>query len=155
MPYNKHLISLVCSARTASYGSSFFFLPYFHGPRTSHLCHKRKGKNMVHNLPYGPHTRLIRDMYVCLRIVNFRVKVWVSYVVFLSNRIFRSKSERRTFFPLHLVCSKFFLTSFRTLIFLAFTPRRNFIQVLLPCTILFATLQSLFLWSISSLPFGR
>ena len=40
---NKHLISLVCSVRTASYGSSFF-LPCFHSPCSSCLGHKRKGK---------------------------------------------------------------------------------------------------------------
>ena len=37
-----------------------FFLPCFHGPRASRLGHKRKEKNSVHNLPYGPRTRLIR-----------------------------------------------------------------------------------------------
>ena len=39
------------------------FLPSFHGPRASRLGHKRKEKNSVHNLPYGPRTRLIRGMY--------------------------------------------------------------------------------------------
>ena len=37
-----------------------FFLPCFHGPRASRLGHKKEGKNSVHNLPYGPRTRLIR-----------------------------------------------------------------------------------------------
>ena len=41
-----------------------FFLPCFHGPRASRLGHKRKEKNLVHNLPYGPRTRLIRGMYL-------------------------------------------------------------------------------------------
>ena len=51
-PYNKHLINLVCSVRTAGYRSSFFsFLVFI------------KEKNSVHNLPYGPRTRLIRGMY--------------------------------------------------------------------------------------------
>ena len=40
-----------------------FFLPCFHGPRASRLGHKRKEKNSVHNLPYGPRTRLIRGIY--------------------------------------------------------------------------------------------
>ena len=40
-----------------------FFLPCFHGLRASRLGHKRKEKNSVHNLPYGPRTRLIRGMY--------------------------------------------------------------------------------------------
>ena len=41
-----------------------FFLPCFHGSRASRLGHKRKEKNSVHNLPYGPRTRLIRGMYL-------------------------------------------------------------------------------------------
>ena len=40
-----------------------FFLPCFHGLHASRLGHKRKEKNSVHNLPYGPRTRLIRGMY--------------------------------------------------------------------------------------------
>ena len=40
-----------------------FFLPCFHGPRASRLGHKRKEKTRIHNLPYGPRTRLIRGMY--------------------------------------------------------------------------------------------
>ena len=40
-----------------------FFLPCFNGTRASRLGHKRKGKNSVHNLSYGPRTRLIRGMY--------------------------------------------------------------------------------------------
>ena len=40
-----------------------FFLPCFRSPRTTRLGHKRKEKNSVHNLPYGPRTRLIRGMY--------------------------------------------------------------------------------------------
>ena len=34
-------------------------------------------------------------MYVCLRMVSFRVKVCVTCIVFLSNEIFRSKSRGR------------------------------------------------------------
>ena len=34
-------------------------------------------------------------LYDCLRMVSFRVKVWVTYIVFLSNGIFRSKSRGR------------------------------------------------------------
>ena len=34
-----------------------FFLPCIHGPRASRLGHKRKEKNSVHNLPYGPSKR--------------------------------------------------------------------------------------------------
>ena len=42
-PYNKHLISLVCSVRTASYRFSFF--PYvFSCPSARRLSHKRKEK---------------------------------------------------------------------------------------------------------------
>ena len=41
-----------------------FFLPCFHGQRAPRLGHKRKEKNSVHNLPYGPRTRLIRGMYL-------------------------------------------------------------------------------------------
>ena len=40
-----------------------FFLPCFHGPHASRFGHKRKEKNSVHNLPYGPRTRLIRGIY--------------------------------------------------------------------------------------------
>ena len=41
-----------------------FFLFCFHGPRAqSRLGHKRKEKTSVHNLPYGPRTRLIRGIY--------------------------------------------------------------------------------------------
>ena len=32
-------------------------------------------------------------LYVCLRMVSFRVKVWVTYIVFLSNGIFCFKSR--------------------------------------------------------------
>ena len=39
-----------------------FFLPCFHASCTSRLGQK-EGKNSVHNLPYGPRTRLIRGMY--------------------------------------------------------------------------------------------
>ena len=44
-----------------------FFLPCFHGPCASRLSHKRKEKNSVHNLPYGPRTRLIRGIYCTLK----------------------------------------------------------------------------------------
>ena len=44
-PYNKHLISLVFSVLTVNYGSSLF---------------------SVHNLQYGPKTRLIRGIYYIL-----------------------------------------------------------------------------------------
>ena len=40
-----------------------FFLPCFHGPRDTRLGHKKKEKVSVHNLPYGPRTRLIRGIY--------------------------------------------------------------------------------------------
>ena len=49
-PYNKHLISLVFSVRTVNYGPSFF--PSIYGPSA----------NSVHNLQYGPKTRLIRGI---------------------------------------------------------------------------------------------
>ena len=37
-----------------------FFLPCFHGQRAWAI----KGKNSVHNLQYGPRTRLIRGIYI-------------------------------------------------------------------------------------------
>ena len=37
-------------------------------------------------------------MFVCLRMVSFRVKIWVTYIVFLSNGVFRFQSERRPLF---------------------------------------------------------
>ena len=37
------------------------------GPRTSRLGHKREEKKSVHNLPYGPRTRLIRSIYSLAR----------------------------------------------------------------------------------------
>ena len=43
-------------------------------------------------------------LYVCLRMVNFRVKVWVTFIVFLSYGIFRSQSERQTHICLY-VCT--------------------------------------------------
>ena len=43
-PYNKHLISLVCSVCMANYGSS-------------RLGHKKKEKSLVHNLLYGSNNR--------------------------------------------------------------------------------------------------
>ena len=42
----------------ASYGSSFF-PSLFSWP----ACFAKEGKNSVHNLPYGPRTRLIRGIY--------------------------------------------------------------------------------------------
>ena len=55
---------------------SCVFLPCFHGPRASRLGHKRKEKNSVHNLPYGPRTRLIRGFDTrykeFLHMINFR-----------------------------------------------------------------------------------
>ena len=56
------LISLVCAVRTASYGSSFF-PSLFSWPVRVALGPEKEGKNTVHNLPYGPLTRLIRGMY--------------------------------------------------------------------------------------------
>ena len=32
-------------------------------------------------------------LVVCLRMVSFRVKVWVTYIVFLPNEIFRFRAE--------------------------------------------------------------
>ena len=57
-PYNKHLISFVFSVRTVNYGCSFF--PSIYGPGAYKLMKK---KNSVHNLQYGPKTRLIRGIY--------------------------------------------------------------------------------------------
>ena len=37
------------------------FFPSFYGPSAKRAGHENKeGKNSVHNLPYGPRTRLIR-----------------------------------------------------------------------------------------------
>ena len=68
-----------------------FFLHYFHGLRASRLGHKRKEKNSVHNLPYGPRTRLIRGTYCdcstkqlfcfCLAVYCFKVLVIIVVVV--------------------------------------------------------------------------
>ena len=53
------LISLVCSVRTASYGPSFC-LPFMAQARSAQAMKTRKEKTRIHNLPYGPRTRLIR-----------------------------------------------------------------------------------------------
>ena len=55
---------------------SCVFLPCFHGLRASRLGHKRKEKNSVHNLPYGPRTRLVSGINTrykeFLPMINFR-----------------------------------------------------------------------------------
>ena len=61
-PYNKHLISLICSVRRASYGSSFF-PSLFSRPARFALGPYKEGKNSVYNLPYRPRTRLIKGYY--------------------------------------------------------------------------------------------
>ena len=38
------------------------FPPTFYGPHASRLGHKGREKNSVHNLQYGPRTRLIRGI---------------------------------------------------------------------------------------------
>ena len=65
-PYNKHLIRLFFSVRTVNYGSSFF--PSIYGPRASRLGHKWMEKSSVGNLQYGPKTRLIRGIYISVRL---------------------------------------------------------------------------------------
>ena len=57
--YNKYLINLVCSIRTVSYGLLFFSLM----ARALHAWAIRVEKTRVHNLRYGPRTRLIRGIY--------------------------------------------------------------------------------------------
>ena len=52
-----------------------FFLSCFHGLHTSYLGHKKKEKNSVHNLPYRPHTRLIRGMYVVSSFEHLHVSI--------------------------------------------------------------------------------
>ena len=46
------------------------FLPCFHVPHASRLVHKMKGKNLAHNLPYGPRTRLMRGIYTTEKITK-------------------------------------------------------------------------------------
>ena len=58
-----------------------FFLPCFHG-------HKRKEKNSVHNLPYGPRTRLIRDMYCAVCILCCAVLIVLCCVVLYSTVLY-------------------------------------------------------------------
>ena len=61
-----HIINILLASFARSVGQVMdprFSLPCFHGPRASRLGHKRKEKNSVHNLPYGPRTRLIRGIY--------------------------------------------------------------------------------------------
>ena len=65
-PYNKHLIRLFFSVRTVNYGSSFF--PSIYGPPASRLGHKWMEKSSVGNLQYGPKTRLIRGIYISVRL---------------------------------------------------------------------------------------
>ena len=48
-------------------------VPCFHGPRALRLGHKRKDKNSVHNLPYGPRTRLIRGINTICTINNNKI----------------------------------------------------------------------------------
>ena len=71
----------------------FSFLVFMaHALRTSHLGHKRKEKNSVHNLPYRPHTRLIRGMYS-------------TYNIHVQGSKFISLTLGQNFAPVH---SKFF-----------------------------------------------
>ena len=62
-----HIIKILLASFARSAGQVMdprFFLSCFHGPRASRLGHKRKEKNSVHNLPYGPRTRLIKLLKV-------------------------------------------------------------------------------------------
>ena len=54
-----NLLLAECSVRTASYGPSFF-LPFMAQARSVRAMKTRKEKTMIHNLPYGLSTRLIR-----------------------------------------------------------------------------------------------
>ena len=74
-PYNKHLISLVISVRTANYGSWFF-----------------SRKKLGRNLQYGPKTWLIRGIYS----PKFLVKFYIEYLIGLQFlRINQSELNRR------------------------------------------------------------
>ena len=64
--YNKYLTNLVNSVCTVIYRLRILgFFPLVYGPHSSRLGHKLMGKNLVHNLQYGPQTRLVRGMYEC------------------------------------------------------------------------------------------
>ena len=67
-PYNKHLISLGFSVRTANYGSPFFSIDLW----------PAREKNSVRNLQYGPKTRLLRGIYIYFMTGLFHcVRHWV------------------------------------------------------------------------------
>ena len=69
-----------------------FFLHCFQSPRASRLGHKRKEKSSVHNLPYGPRTRLIRGMY---RILQALKGVWQLLLLIITRRDHRSMQRVR------------------------------------------------------------
>ena len=56
---DNNLLLAECEVRTASYGPSFF-LPFMAQARSARAMKTRKEKTRIHNLPYGPRTRLIR-----------------------------------------------------------------------------------------------
>ena len=58
---NTYLLLAECEVRTASYGPSFF-LPFMAQVRSARAMKTRKEKTRIHNLPYGPRTRLIRGL---------------------------------------------------------------------------------------------
>ena len=113
-PYNKHLISLVFTVRTAlrtvNYGSSVFF-PSIYGPCASRLGHKSMEKNSVRNVQYGPKTRLIRGIYTMLSNVTVRVcsKLKTSWkLVVFTNKLGKNSGYfmgvfNKTIIPLALV----------------------------------------------------
>ena len=87
MPYNKNILLASFAQSVGQVMDPRFFLPCFHGPRASAI----KGrKNSVHNLLYGPRTRLIRGMYtvhVPLRPVKIKYPSLLSVHTDFSQRI--------------------------------------------------------------------
>ena len=62
-PYNKHLISLVFSVRTANCGSSFFSIDLCNARALHSWAISRWKKNRSVIYSYGPKTRLIRGIF--------------------------------------------------------------------------------------------
>ena len=60
--YNKYLTNLIFLVRTVSYGSCFFPLGFMARALCAWAINLSQ-KNSVHNLQYGPRTRLVRGIY--------------------------------------------------------------------------------------------
>jgi hypothetical protein len=91
LPYNKHLINLVCLVRTVSYG--FSFSPTFLWPTCYVLGPSGSGKNLVHNLWYGLHTQLIKGIY----------QSYYYFFLYKWDKLFRAKLSFIVLFPAWLV----------------------------------------------------